>query len=526
MNSLWKKDSKRHDACFVDLLKNAKSNKFVKLADKEIAAHLHSVYLTGNTKNDRIALIMKNTGNEKYRERRWSAAMDFYNQCLCHAEKGSELISIAYANRSACFYMLQMYTKCMIDIELALDADYPEHLVDKLEKRRINCHKALAKIERNSHPFWKPRLDYESHERFPEMANVLSVQYNEKYGRHIVAKDDIDVGRIVLIERPFSAGASVVAKIEQCITCFAVKQNFIACEGCDSAMFCGTMCRRKNRIHLLECSDQRPVKGATSRHVYTSVLNAITMFQNANAVIEFVSDSLRSEPKKYVYSTATEKMRYRSFLTLNITCKVDVEQKFIPVLYKAYTKLLSLKNVQRMFETKREKRFLLHLTAHHYLVYMSNLVNLWRIDKKALFIVQSYFNYACAPNILYYPYKGHTVCFSLRPIKRGEQLFVSYFGDFNDQMEVCHSIMMESIGFDCRCERCVPKFKENDLVPIFSDPCVKFLYKAFEDNEWKNPGKVPGLIDTCLKLMQMYGSDPWNCATEQIARWLLHCLYL
>lgn len=157
---------------------------------------------------------------------------------------------------------------------------------------------------------------------------------------------------------------------------------------------------------------------------------------------------------------------------------------------------------------------------------MSNVVDLWRIKKKALFIIQSYFNYACAPNLLYFPHNGHSVCFTIRPIKKGDQLFVSYFGDFNEQAEVCHNLLWTHFGFDCNCERCVPNCDDESLVnAIMSDQQVAFLYDAFEQ-KWKSPENVKVLINTCVKLLQKFGSMPWNIATEQIARWLLHCLYL
>lgn len=364
MDLLWKKESKPNgETCFVDLLKNAKSNKFVKQTDKEFQNFVQRSHLPGNEKCDRIALVMRNTGNDKFKEKRWTEAMNFYNQSLCYAEPDSQMVGIAYANRSACFYHMRMYEKCLIDIDLAVSSNYPDDLLEKLEKRKINCLKAIDSLDNVSHAFSNPTLSFRGDRTFPEMANVLEIKYNRMYGRHIVAKDDIDVGKIVLIEKPYSCGASVSSKIEQCITCFAVNQNFIPCERCVSAMFCANDCKERNNIHWMECNDTLPVLRGHSRHVYNLVLKTIILFPNASRMMAFVHKTLSSKPKEHFESTENEFVKYRSFLTLNITRLMDKDKEFIPILYKAYTKLSSLTTIKKMFETKQEKRFLLHLVG-------------------------------------------------------------------------------------------------------------------------------------------------------------------
>lgn len=62
---------------------------------------------------------------------------------LCFAENDTENVALAYGNRSACNFGLKMYGKCLTDIELAINANYPDRLKSKLEKRKAECLKLV-----------------------------------------------------------------------------------------------------------------------------------------------------------------------------------------------------------------------------------------------------------------------------------------------------------------------------------------------------------------------------------------------
>lgn len=90
-------------------------------------------------KSDKRSTQFRLQGNAKVKETLWHEAMKFYNNSLCTAEIASENVSLAYANRSLCFLKLSMYDKCLVDIELAINANYPKQLWSKLEERRAFC---------------------------------------------------------------------------------------------------------------------------------------------------------------------------------------------------------------------------------------------------------------------------------------------------------------------------------------------------------------------------------------------------
>lgn len=57
--------------------------------------------------------------------------------------------------RSACFFALQNYKNCLTDIELALEAGYPTHMVYKLYIRQCKCLLELCRIPQAQEAFDK-----------------------------------------------------------------------------------------------------------------------------------------------------------------------------------------------------------------------------------------------------------------------------------------------------------------------------------------------------------------------------------
>lgn len=143
------------------------------------------------------------SGNLRFSAKLWCDAMECYNQALCFAKSGSELIGFAHANRSSCSLAMKMFKKCLNDIELAKENHYPQEKWKKLDQREVKCLNLMTKEEDKSE-FYNFKLDFEANEQFPCLANVLRIENNSEYGRHIVATDDIDVGKIVMVEPSYA----------------------------------------------------------------------------------------------------------------------------------------------------------------------------------------------------------------------------------------------------------------------------------------------------------------------------------
>lgn len=98
---LWKKESVKKDALYVDMVAIAgqpgleESYLIMELTIKNKIVE----------KNDTISLLKRQEGNTIFSAGSVLRAMRLYNKSLCLAPEGSKHISLAYANRSACFFV-------------------------------------------------------------------------------------------------------------------------------------------------------------------------------------------------------------------------------------------------------------------------------------------------------------------------------------------------------------------------------------------------------------------------------------
>lgn len=224
MDFLWQKETK-DPSLYVDIFKKTPVE-FRRSCFENISKYKAEKLLYAH-KSDKKSSVFHANGTNAFETNDWREAMKLYNASLCFAEINSECRSLAYASRSACFFRLKMYRKCLVDIELAIEANCPSHLLPDLENRRENCSK-LMKFSDECGEF-VPTLSYDNDEQFPGMANVLQIEFNENFGRHIIAKTDIPAGQTILVEDAFTSRSVGIQHIN-CSACLKTTMNFIACE--------------------------------------------------------------------------------------------------------------------------------------------------------------------------------------------------------------------------------------------------------------------------------------------------------
>ena len=134
-------------------------------------------------------------GHRKFLVENWSGAMLSYNKSLCFAEPCSVNETVAYVNRAECFFKMGLYTKSYIDIILAIKRKHSARVTMRLKRLRAKCLKYLSLGLDIECP--TPKLSFRPNENFPCLANVLEIRENDEFGRHIVAKCDIDAGKEV-----------------------------------------------------------------------------------------------------------------------------------------------------------------------------------------------------------------------------------------------------------------------------------------------------------------------------------------
>ncbi|XP_030010007.1 protein-lysine N-methyltransferase SMYD4 [Sphaeramia orbicularis] len=224
-------------------------------------------------------------GNSSFKTREYTAAALHYSQGICFAPQSSEQLSLCYANRSAALYHLQHYQGSLDDIDRALKNGYPSHLLHKLENRRAQClHHLSVNQKAKEDPHNSPSVILKDPDKAQtQTGEPLSfgicpgavVESNLNKGRHLVAKDRIAAGEVILNDRPYSCvllpgrqevkgkgvkagtGRSVLFGTEHrhCHRCLTETLCLVPCDECSYSRYCSTVCLKEawEEHHRFEC---------------------------------------------------------------------------------------------------------------------------------------------------------------------------------------------------------------------------------------------------------------------------------
>lgn len=503
MDSLWKKETNGVESLYVDIFKDI--DRSVRNSDKQI----ESINLSAK-KDNKLSNEIRKEADTKLTKNDFFGAMELYNKSLCFAEFDSENVSLAYASRSACFFRLKMIEKCAMDIDLAKRGKLPKYLQLKLENRLADCLKQME-IEGRPKEF-APELSFPADESFPEIANVLKIRSNAKFGRHIIAKCDIDVGKTVLIEEPIAFQMKQTTSnvnFNMCSVCLRNSMNFVACKHCTSTLFCDRCIKSEGKnIHRMECGNEL----ARKYQKWLRCLSAAAeMFENTEELIAFIEDASTDRSKEAPQQFFDNLSKYREFLKLNICTRRDAVD-ILNETFIVYNYILSEKPFHFIFGTEREQRFLMHWIVHHSLIFESN--SFGETISECAFVVASYFNHSCAPNLII-THSGHRLITAItaRPVKKGQQLFVNYIGTNFQTLSANYrqTVLWESYGFLCQCEKCENSLPDSNAA-VKRDHEFSFSVSAIKTDDRKELLK---LRKKCVAFLMKFNNNPWNHRLEQ-----------
>lgn len=515
---LWKKESNKKNALYVDM--------FVLSGQKQLIERNFEV-LSDNKrpirrKSDEVSLQKRKAGNILFFEQDWAAAMEMYNVSLCFAERRSKMIALAYANRSACFLKMKMFNECLIDIDLAKQAGYPESLMTKLEARKDECLKSIDENMQKLDEFGL-KLSFDAEEKFPCMANVLKIEkdHNDEYS--VVATKNIGVGRTVVVEEAFLKYL-FIRHGWKCNICLKSNTNLMPCKKCTIAMFCRSKCEGCY-LHELECGmklcNDSQTNGVVMQDV-RGILLAIKMFSTADELMNFVEKTLKSDHsfEDSFYSDARSK--YRAFLQLPVRGhNVSQEEQFIATVYCVYKLILGIPRISVMYESKKHRRFLMHLIGQHVKIgtyntlhITSDLYDLKLEEQIELYsqtgLIPRYFRHSCAPNVLRADRDGNSVYITVRPVNKNGQLLVSNSIDLFDPKEKRQEYLWQEKQIICDCIRCegvTASFAQRQLIRTDAN----FLYILSNRFTLKLEGSdmLQAMLEKCVSFLNQYGRLKW-----------------
>lgn len=291
---------------------------------------------------------------------------------------------------------------------------------------------------------------------FPSMSKKVSMARNKKFGKHLVAKCDINVGETLLKIPPF-ASIDIISSVQsRCFSCGKQQtQRFIKCQHCIDTHFCTKRCSL-SQTHLSKC---KQIFHHTDCHVIRLAAEIIiTAFKRFPDEETFY---------RFVYAVMIQGQSFEHCLPP----------------YSVYSEVLCLKYSDRNQYSNTARRIVKCLMLHQYfascdqskqrMLYLLALQHSSTIELNVfsetvkvgvggsmqtywMYDVLCRFNHACVPNV------EHTIndtnitnCITLRPIKKGEQLFINYLiGQKFDNADDRRDYIRQQWNFVCKCEMC------------------------------------------------------------------------
>ncbi|XP_071100414.1 uncharacterized protein [Haliotis cracherodii] len=262
---------------------------------------------TYKAKSEDEAKDLRIQGNLAFQKKDYDAALKLYSECIINApSKGSTELALALGNRSAVMYHLHNYVLCLQDIRQAFKHSYPDHLQYKLYERRgkacyslrlkeeaicafndsLNvldktqldqkkvatlksdlmkqlekCNKIIpgGKIKNardyNHNHIDIPVLQEGRSPHIPCMMKSLVMKSSDGQGRGLFATRDIEVGEVLIVEKPFASITLKDYNLTHCHHCCNKVYCPLPCDTCSGVVFCSEECldTAMKSYHYAEC---------------------------------------------------------------------------------------------------------------------------------------------------------------------------------------------------------------------------------------------------------------------------------
>lgn len=339
------------------------------------------------------------------------------------------------------------FRECLINIELARKADYPERLMHKLDKRENDCRQLLATQAPDVQPY-EFQMSFEPHPQVPIIADCLEMQYTEEEGRFITTKCDLVVGDLVATEEPFCSTLLPPMRYIRCANC--KEENYLSlipCESCCSVMFCSEQCRDRAvaTFHKYECpiidllyNMFNKIHGIALR----VCLSAVEIFPTIEELMAFCEDPENQNKSAFDldFTNFTPREHYRAIHGL----VTNRQSRSVSDLFQRSVVCAVLKHFVIEFTPLKEylggeegENFFTELLFRHLQTSPSNMHGIDLVEQvnetnddtthsSGAFAFLSLLNHSCAPNTLRVYLGTKAYLFVFRPIPAGGVLYDTY----------------------------------------------------------------------------------------------------
>ncbi|XP_039450702.1 uncharacterized protein LOC120429720 [Culex pipiens pallens] len=401
---------------------------------------------------------------------RHDEAVRRYNESLCWAEQGSEVMALGYAARAKVCLENEEYEFALYNVALARkQPNCSPDLLEELATCETKCREQIAEGKSFANaPFARLPMRLEPNPRIPFMAKGLAMKQDPDYGRCLFPDDEIfRPGDVLMEEEALVAMNDPKFRLVNCNYCTEMKAfQLIPCPGCCSVMYCSEECLEKDGQggHRFECGI-----GEKLNYLHTSnaigprmFFTGLTLFNDD--VVEmrkFCESHKRSgaNPLDLDYRNidGLELEKFKNFHQVKFP-NFDANQRrqfaFAACLYQqAY---LKHPLVQSLFVTEPNRKFMLRY-FYDYIQALAYLnVTHWNKAVNSFFPIASICNHSCEPDAILTGGTRTAKLIALRILDPNDQIFITYGPNwFRDFPNKPHGTRAQ-LSFDCICKVCNP----------------------------------------------------------------------
>ncbi|CAG9800980.1 unnamed protein product [Chironomus riparius] len=290
-------------------------------------------------------------------------------------------------------------------------------------------------------------------EDFPNISGSIEIQRNVKFGRMIVATEDLLPGTVICIEEPFFMSLDKKEVQTRCGLCLKKLISSVTCPSCKSLKFCSEKCQINcyKYFHKFECANFHELDSddnfllMMNRMLYKSISTSGSL-EELNTIIETIDKSL-------TLFDSTELKIDKKLLSccFNLECG-NVKDDF--TFIDSCVKSPFLRNlITSKYEQDILKKIILKILG---ILNRNSFTISFKTDSAgALYPFASLINHSCSPNLDKINLGNKALFISNKPINKHEQLFLSYRRPFYfDSVQKRQKSIYRQFNFTCECEAC------------------------------------------------------------------------
>ncbi|KAF7988261.1 hypothetical protein HCN44_007793 [Aphidius gifuensis] len=483
------------------------------------------------TKDKYISIIYQGEGKQHYDNKEHDECWIKYTKAIAYALPDSLELTWAYLNRSGALFKASMFDDCLKDLDRLKhmkifpdDAKLLAHvralkshkiIADRefsLSLRRANNNEAADQVDKDR--ILSLKLNYEilpvilerNNPEVSSLSDSTQLNYSREYGRHIIAKEDIQVGEVIGVEYAYASNIVQDLKYNFCGYCKKQSWSSIPCNNCAHVVYCSENCKinADNDYHRVECKIIPYLLAFGIKDKYLLALRiAIMGMLEGPDKIPTIEDLLSFAPRTRGFMNGRLRPDVHTsvaFMQTSISINL-IDQECVSLadcFIMSYFLLIHMDSLPSghdgdLQDLKSRKEFMnvvelidksvrvLMNNGHEVLMPQTDDINQQIHMGSALIVPFSLFNHSCQPMVIISRHGDQFIMKASCPIKKGQQIFTNYGVTWYCHDKQTRQEFLSFYNFTCKCDACCGDWIFHDKKIVDNNKINNEIFQTLDD---------------------------------------------